>query len=471
MGALLGLLSFPLLTRSLSVEDYGLLGLVSATVTIFVSFAKLGLQSALMRFYSEAQTRGAEHLNRLLSNVASAIVVLTLIGTFLWLVYTQFALPLIDDTPLLHRLFLIGTALVPIKIAHSLLANLLQADQQSHTISTITVTEKCFRLLGIITIVVLIGLSSERALKLFILSELIFLLVVGFYCRSYLSQIKPSLQTSILTPLVAYGIPAMLAELTAVLLETGDRYVIQAYLGAAPLGQYAAAVNICMYLEWVLILALQSAIVPHYVKLFEEKGRAETVAFLNNALTLYVAIGIGVLVVFCIAAPQLVLFLAGEKYRDGLLVIPWFATGYLLVGAICIAAAGVFIDKRTGLLVKWTVIAFFINLALNFAFIPRYGLLAAAIATFLAMCVRSIGVYSDARKTLPVAIPWTTVGLAIGCAIPAYLLGALVHTNTPFIDLFLGSAVTGTVYVLAMMLLSTTLRQWVLDKVHTFIEK
>ncbi len=472
VGALLGLVSFPLLTRSLSVEEYGLLGLVTATVTIFVSFAKLGLQSSMLRFYSEAQTRGKDALTLLLSNVAGAVCVLALLGAILWIFFALFIVPLLNDSPLPYRrMFLIGTALVPIKIAHSLLANLLQADQQSGTLGKISVSEKLFRLICLVAIVLSIGLSSERALMLIITSEFIFLTVIFYQSRAYLSQVKPKLQFAALAPLVAYGAPAMMGELTAVLLETGDRYVIQAYLGAGPLGLYAAAVNICMYLEWVLILALQSAIVPHYVKLFEEKGRDETLSFLNDAFSLYIAVAVGIFAVFCVAAPQLVLFLAGEKYRDGLIVIPWFAAGYLLVGSISIAAAGVFIDKKTILLVKWTMIAFGVNMILNLIAIPRYGLIAAAVATFIAMCIRSIGVYYDAAKTLPVAIPWLTLVQALGCAIPAYYLGSLVHTSITIINLFLGSAVAGIVYVLLMLSLNANLRVWVFDKINSIRDK
>jgi len=58
IGSLIGLVSFPLLTRSLSVEEYGWLGLASATLTAFISFGKLGLQSAMLRFFSEARAKG-----------------------------------------------------------------------------------------------------------------------------------------------------------------------------------------------------------------------------------------------------------------------------------------------------------------------------------------------------------------------------------------------------------------------------
>lgn len=464
IGSLLGLVSFPLMTRSLSVEDYGLLGLVSATVTIFVSFAKLGLQNAIIRFFSEARNRGAPAFQKLLDNIAGISVLLSVVGVLLWWLYAQLVIPLIDDTPLLRWLFLLATALIPLKVIQSLLANLLQADERSGTLSTVTVFEKVFRLLCMIGIVLSVGLSSERALIVIIISEALLLMVLLYCCGRYLSSTRMNLNWAVLTPLVAYGFPAMIGELTAVLLETGDRYVIQGFLGSESLGQYAAAVNICMYLEWVLILALQSAIVPHYVKLYEEQGRAATIAFLNKSFEIYVAVALGVFVVFCVAAPDLIIILAGEKYRGGLVVIPWFAAAYVLVGAISIAAAGVFIDKRTILLVKWTGAAFVINMILNIMTVPHFGLTAAAIATFIAMSIRTLGVRYDACKTLPVDIPWKALTQSVACAIPALLLGYWVNSGSLLIDLFASATVSGVIYIALILTINPYMRNTVLER-------
>ncbi|MFK7890894.1 MAG: lipopolysaccharide biosynthesis protein [Granulosicoccus sp.] len=465
VGALLGLISFPLLTRSLSVQEYGLLGLVSATVTVFVSLSKLGLQSAIIRFFSEAQRRGTENLRQLMSNMSAAAFLLAIGGTVLWVLYVYQVLPLIDDTPLLRTLFLLATALVPLKIIQSILANILQADQKSGTISTVSVLEKLFRLICLAAIIVSVGLSSERALKAIIVSELVFLLVIAYCCRSYFFAVKPRLEVAVLTPLVAYGIPAMIGELSAVLLETGDRYIIQAYLGGESLGHYAAAVNICMYLEWVLILSLQSAIIPYYIKLYEERGREQTLLFLNNAISVYVAAGVGVFCVFSVSAPRLILLLAGEKYSDGLLVIPWFTAGYVIIGAIGITGAGVFIDKKTILLVKWTGIAFIVNMLLNFATVPRYGLIAAAVATFVAMCIRSVGVWRDAGRTLPVKVPWKVAGQSIACAVPALYLGYKVNLEVAVLDVLISGASSCLLYGSLLLAVSSGLRLIVLNQI------
>ena len=471
IGALIGLISFPLLTRALSVEDYGLLGLVTATVTVFASFSKMGLQNSVLRFYSDAKVKNRQEVLNLLNTVAGAIVLFSIVGLGLWLASIVYVIPYIHKSYDLTKLFLIAAAIVPIKVAHSLLSNLLMADQRSGVVGTVSVSEKIFRLICLAVFVYSIGLSAESTLFVIVASELIFIIILFYQCQPYLKGVRPIIQFATLTPLLAYGVPAMMGELAWVLLQTGDRYVIQAYLGAVPLGHYAAVANICMYLEWVLILSLQSAVVPHYLKLYAEQGREKTLSFLNNLFDLYVVISIGVFVVFCVVAPKLVILLAGERYRDGLVVIPWFAAGYILVGAITIAGAGVFIDKRTKILVKWTIIAFIVNLILNFLAVPSYGLIAAAVSTFVAMGVRSIGVYRDASKTLRVTMPWRSLFFSVGCVVPAYIAGSLVHIGNLFVDFLLAGAITGLVYFGLMLAVNPAARTMCLGLYLKFVSK
>ena len=50
-------ISFPILTRILSVNDYGLLGLISTTVSFFMAITKLGFPVAIVRFYQEYKSK------------------------------------------------------------------------------------------------------------------------------------------------------------------------------------------------------------------------------------------------------------------------------------------------------------------------------------------------------------------------------------------------------------------------------
>src|SRR5580698_9281506 len=50
---LAGFVSFPVLTRLLSVDDYAVLSLSGTTLTLLVAFRKLGMQQSIVRFHAD----------------------------------------------------------------------------------------------------------------------------------------------------------------------------------------------------------------------------------------------------------------------------------------------------------------------------------------------------------------------------------------------------------------------------------
>src|ERR1041384_89819 len=55
---MLGFVSFPILTRIFSVEQYGNISLVLTAVVLATAFSKLGLQNSAYRYYDEHVTKG-----------------------------------------------------------------------------------------------------------------------------------------------------------------------------------------------------------------------------------------------------------------------------------------------------------------------------------------------------------------------------------------------------------------------------
>jgi O-antigen/teichoic acid export membrane protein len=48
-----GLITFPLMTRIFTVADYGVMNLISATLTVSVALGKFGVQHSIIRYRSE----------------------------------------------------------------------------------------------------------------------------------------------------------------------------------------------------------------------------------------------------------------------------------------------------------------------------------------------------------------------------------------------------------------------------------
>lgn len=459
IGSLLGLISFPLLARSLSVGDYGLLGLVTSTLTVFVAIGKLGLQHALVRFFAAEQERGEHYLRLMLSTITACFLVMSILSAGLWLLSSAFILPLISDSSGATTLFFAATLLVPIKMFSSGVQNLLRANENSAINSVAVVVEKLLRLALIVICLFSIGLDAVSVVSISIVSELILFVILFHSAWPFLKHVRPSLQVANLSPLIAFGLPSMAGELTGLLLEIGDRYVIEAYLGAQTLGLYAAAYNMSMYLEWILIVALQSAMIPHYVRLYERHGEEATSQFISNTLRYYVLAGFGIMAAFCAVAPELLSILAGDRYIAGHHIVPWVVGAILLSGGTHLFAAGCYVHKKPIILVKWTLVAFVINVALNIMTVPHYGLIAAAVSTFVCYVIRSLGLYIESNKLLSISLDWSAVAKSVTSGVIAWFAAHNVESQSVLFSVFLKGSIASAVYIACMQILSADFRQ------------
>ena len=71
-----GIVTFAILTRSLPIDDYGRLSLITVTITLVAALAKLGMSHATVRFYaihSHGEDRSAYHSTVVLTALVSGI--------------------------------------------------------------------------------------------------------------------------------------------------------------------------------------------------------------------------------------------------------------------------------------------------------------------------------------------------------------------------------------------------------------
>lgn len=82
---LAGLVSFPILTRVLRVDEYGLMSLIATALLLLVGIGKLGMQHATLRFFSEVQAgKRAVGNDAFVSTVVYGMAAVGAVITLLW---------------------------------------------------------------------------------------------------------------------------------------------------------------------------------------------------------------------------------------------------------------------------------------------------------------------------------------------------------------------------------------------------
>lgn len=208
--------------------------------------------------------------------------------------------------------------------------------------------------------------------------------------------------------MLIFGIPMIAYELSGIILNIGDRYVIEAKLGAGPLGVYSAAYNFCQYVQAVFLVAVGQAVVPMYIRSWEENGAAETARFVRQTMHYYLMLAFPLVAGVSAVGREMLVVLASEKYADGAAIIPYVSSGMAADAALAIIGAALYIHKRTIIMAGLMTVCAVLNVALNLWLVPILGITGAAVATLIAFVALMSGAHCAGNRLIPISFPWAS---------------------------------------------------------------
>ena len=456
---LASLISFPILTRLLSTEDYGLMSTVTATLGLVVALGKLGMQKATVRFYHEQRRLDPQHgADTLAATQLIGMAVMGALATALWAGLVALLPAAWLNSDQLKALLLLTVLLVWLRIVESALHNLLYAQERSGVLAVYAIIK---RYLSLVLVVATLWWLLADARHFFLATLLAEALVLAGLLWVVLRArpLQPGrFSTPLLRAMLAFGLPMVGVELAWSLLAVGDRYVIQILLGSAEVGIYSASYNLCEYAKLATVVAVGSAVGPMYMRIWEEQGREATEAFLTRYSRGYVAFAMLVATVVSVNAEPLVTLLASEKYVAGTVIVPWVMFGLALESYVGVAAAGLFLKKRSRTLFALVGAAALLNLGLNLVLVPDMGLVGAALATLIAFAALLGLAMWMGRRELRVGFPLRTFLVSGLAFLVSDLVAVSLRSGSPWIDLLVHSAVSVLIFVAIVGLLDPGVR-------------
>jgi len=461
-----GFLSFPILTRIFSVDDYGILGLVSTTIFVCLVFAKLGFQTSIVRFYSERKAGSG------LSEFYSTMLIGTLgaagITSILLLVVTRLLPSELLDTKL-SNLLVIVSAIVFFTGTTTILMAFLRAEQRTRLYNVISVTRAYSQLFLSVFFVFYIF----KGLRGFFIGRLVVGIVV--FSILFVSVLKRqriafrSFSGSFFIGSVRFGFPLVLAELGHLLLNYADRYLILFYLDAAALGLYTAGYNLSMHVADVIKYPVNYALTPIYMDILANKGEEETRRFLSKVFTIFCLVTLPVTFGFIAVREDLIVFLASSKYAMACSVIPYVMVGQAIYSCQIILNCGLFIHKKTYIMTLTMLLSVILNLILNILWIPKNGILGAAQATLVSYIVYTVVITFFAFKLFRFEIEWQKISVYLGASLTMFLAINFISFESHLLNLLAGIALGILVYTALVLCFDresrTFVRGMILDSI------
>jgi O-antigen/teichoic acid export membrane protein len=378
---LLGFLSFPVFTRVFSVSDYGVMSLVLKVLLLLTVLGKFGLQNSVQRFYAEEGASPDRAVSRrYYSTLFFGAAATGAMFALLFVAGASLAPATLVATKLKH-LFLLAAVLIAVRSLQPTLIGFLRAEGKTKTFNATEIAVKAMTVLLSCTLLLL----WKRTLNVFFGSVIsvevagVMVLVWYLWRRGLIEW--HAVDWDYFRKSAVFALPLVGYELASVVLDSGDRLLVQHYLGSQPLGYYSAAYNVSTYVEEALMVPINLALFPIYMKLWVEKGQRETQAFLSRSLNGFLALAVGVTSVVLLVSRDLIVVLASSKFQDAYRLLPVLVIGLLIYAIHIFLNAALLIHKKTATMTRLVVYACVVNILFNIVLIPRIGLQGAAIAT------------------------------------------------------------------------------------------
>lgn len=405
-----GLISFPILTRIFSVSDYGVLGLITTTISIVVAVTKIGFPSAITRFYQEYKFKNK--LNEYYSTIFYSAFIVALVVTVFFMVFFRFIPSRFIDGNYV-AIFSLAAILILTKSVSDILTSFLRAEQKTKLYNLVLILRRYISLaLGVFFVFFFFkGLYGFYVGQ--IVASVILLSILLFISREKIKIGIPYISLSGLKEFVKLGFPLIWAELGHLILSYADRYLIQLYLGSISLGLYTAGYNLTTHVTQAIIYPINYAMAPIYMDILVNKGELQTKRFLTKLFTYFMLIMLPCVFGFIAVSKNLIGFLASEKYADAYPIIPYVIVGQAVYACTIILNSGLFIGKKTHIMTWVMLITCLLNVGLNVIMIPVYGILGAAQATLISYIIYAILLTYCSMKEFSFSIEYKRLTLYI----------------------------------------------------------
>jgi O-antigen/teichoic acid export membrane protein len=384
-------ITVPIFTRLMSTEEYGVYTLYTSWYQILIIFTSLYIyngvyDNAMSKFDADRSrfTAAAQGLTITVTGIVFAVYLLTsglwesalgLESKYIWLMFAEMLV-----APSLY--FWSGRA---------------RFEYQYQRLVLLTLAKSLINpLLGLALVYKAQDKAMARVVSI-VLTELAFDVILMAYQfikgRVFYDKKYWKYALTLALPLIPHYLAGMI-------LNQGDRVMINRMVGKSEVALYGVAYSIGMLVQ-IFVGAINNAITPWMYECIKKKNMEE----MRKRFKMILLLVAGLICGLTVLGPELVLVFGSSKYAEAVYVIPPVAASVYFIFLYGILAFPEFYYEKTKFLMFASVGAAALNLILNYIFINLYGYVAAGYTTLACYIVYSIGHYFVGKKILNQNIP------------------------------------------------------------------
>ncbi len=369
-------ISTPIFTRLLSKSDYGYNSVYNSWATILSIIATLQLSTGVfnkaMIKYEDAR-----------KEYTSSMLVITTLITLLNMTAVIILYPYLEK--------IIG---LPISYIYILYINILFSSAASFWMarerfsynykSVVSVTVVTNILAVALSLLLVIENDSDKVVYRLLGNLIVHVVVYGVIFVKVIIEGKRLINVEYWKYSILYNLPLVPHYLSQQVLNQSDRIMISNMCGSSDAAVYSLAYQLAILMQLVLN-AIHATFMPWtFQKL--KKGQNKDIGL--RSLQIEVIIGV-LCLTFSLFAPELILILGGKDYSVAVYIVPPVSMSVLLMTIYSFFGNIQFYYEKTTFVMAASIITAFLNVALNYVFIDKYGFIAAGYTTLFCYIVYS----------------------------------------------------------------------------------
>lgn len=405
----LGFLLLPIYTRYLAPSDYGILATLQSFGILAAIALSLYMDAAFIRFYYQERT-------------ISKAAVRNLYSTYFWFIVAWGSISagmLMYLSPILMK-DLLGISLLPIVlvIVTQLLGQLSvmvlgtwRAELKAKQVAMVTVGNTL--VVAAVTLLLLISfeqgwMSQIYGAVLGMCVQTMFLLAMAIRA----GWIGFHFDRDALRQGLIYAVPLLPNVAAGWIAGYSDRLILSYYGRLDEVGLYSIAYQFA-YILYVFndaVTQVQGPVSMSGLTSDRERARMQIVEFVRVYVWIMAVLYLGM----ALFSREVIEWFLDPRYLESYKVIAILASIYALSGLYRVFSNVVSFHNKTWIISTAAVLQALINIALNFTFIPVFGMYAAAWSSMLSLVAYLGWIVFWSQKLEPVELPWRAVSATAG---------------------------------------------------------
>jgi len=416
VSRILAVLLLPLYVNYLTPSDYGHVETLLALTIVLTIILRAGIQTAFFRFWFDADDEQS-HLRVLRTSFWYTMCAATaglVAGLALAEPIAEF---LFSDAGLAN---LVRAAFVSLWAAmnYEQLTWVFRVEQRPVAYVCASLANILLTVAGTLLLVVVLEKGAIGVIVgNFSGTLLVYLALLG-YRRE---QLGLGFDRRLFREMNRFGLPLLPSALFLWMTNFSDRFFLVKLSDAAEVGRYSVGVRIASAMV-LLLTAFRTAWPAFAYSIRDDSEARRTYAYVLTYLVFvssWLAVGLGLI------SPWLVSWLPNVAFAESSRPVALLAFAAVAFAVYIVVSIGVGRIKRTQFMWAITLAGALVNLVLNLALIPAYGMMGAAVATLAAFVVMAVGISWWSQRVYPVPYQWRRV-LTAGLAGVALVVGGKV---------------------------------------------